>query len=141
MNTEVAKDYELQRSLRERTMQMRSDWLARTFELWQYSVGHGELLLRSPKSSRCSTRVSILFTNVASLSSPTCFEGLAIRLGDASVVDPRSLGLLGLGSRQVYLIAGASWRGYVVAGSVASAEDEAEYNDPVAHFDRLDVGK
>jgi hypothetical protein len=108
---------------------------ARRFQLWAYTVGHGQLLLRSPKSAGLSTRVDVLFKNVAAIHLPTILDGLAVseategQKSELRVqVDP-----LRLEGRRVFVVRGTNFMGYVVAGVVASHEDEREYHEP-SHF-------
>jgi len=36
----------------------------RNFQIWKYTVGHGQLLLRSTKDPKCPTRIDVFFKNV-----------------------------------------------------------------------------
>ena len=49
----------------------------RRFQIWLYSVSHGQLLLRSNRSGEFSTRIDVLFKNVAAIELPTAFDGLS----------------------------------------------------------------
>ena len=53
----------------------------RTFQLWEYKVSHGQLLIRSPKSEKNQTNVDIAFAGVEYIAIPTLFE-------DFSLVEP-----------------------------------------------------
>ena len=105
---------------------------SRRFQMWEYTVGHGQLLLRSPKTTGLSTRIDILFKNVAAVHLPTILDGLAVSEateGERSElhvqVDPSRLE-----GRKVFVVRGSNFMGYVVAGIVASHEDEREYHEP-----------
>lgn len=43
----------------------------REFRIWSFTVGHKELLLRSTKENSLTTRVDVLFVNVAAINLPT----------------------------------------------------------------------
>jgi hypothetical protein len=108
---------------------------SRRFQLWTYTVGHGQLLLRSPKASGLPTRIDVLFKNVAALHLPTMLNGLAISEAtedEKSKLDVR-VDPLRLEGRRVFLVREQHFTGYVVAGVVAWVEDELEYYEP-SHF-------
>jgi hypothetical protein len=50
----------------------------RRFEAWLYIAGHGQLLLRSNRSEKFSSRIDVLFKDVATMSLPTLFDGLSV---------------------------------------------------------------
>jgi hypothetical protein len=103
-----------------------------SFAVWSYTIGHGRLLLRRPKSAAFPTRVDILFKNVAWVSLPMNMEGLRI---DELPMEEGGVALTDAGSmrtkdRKLFRVSGASWRGHVVAGVVVWHEDDREYNEP-----------
>ena len=51
---------------------------SRRFQMWAYTVGHGQLLLRSPKATDLPTRIDVLFKNVAAVCLPTILDGLIV---------------------------------------------------------------
>src|SRR4051794_11561024 len=84
----------------------------RPFQLWDYTVSHRQLLLRSPiaprtsTSPRFTTNVDLVFWGVESLSIPTWFEGLQVSLspGGAGSGDLGASNLpASAGSLEVYL--------------------------------------
>jgi hypothetical protein len=86
----------------------------RDFQVWAYTVGHGQLLLRSTKSEAVATRVDVVFKNVRHVDLPTSMTGLHIEKA---------------GERR-YLLGGADWSGEVDAGVMVVAEDDGSYEDP-----------
>jgi hypothetical protein len=104
----------------------------RTFQLWRYEVGIGRLLLRSPRGDRLATRVDVLFQNVTFIRAPTVLEGLVVREPFDEEMDDaiESSGTLPNESRQFYVPEGESYRGLIVASSMAYSEDQGSYNDP-----------
>jgi len=50
----------------------------RTFQLWEYRVGHGSLLIRSPRGPDLKTNVDIVCAGVEYLAAPRFLRGLEI---------------------------------------------------------------
>jgi hypothetical protein len=93
---------------------------SRTFQMWEFLVGHRQLLLRSPKSEEHNTRIDILFKDVSEICLPTILTGLTVS------VTPRSHpGAQG----SEYCIKGNEYEGRVAAGSMHVHEDTLEYYD------------
>ncbi|GAB3740602.1 hypothetical protein [Microlunatus parietis] len=55
----------------------------RRFQFWEYRVGHGSLLIRSPRGPEQETNVDVIFVGVEFVSLPRRLEGLELRLGTA----------------------------------------------------------
>jgi len=85
----------------------------RHFQLWRYTVGHGQLLLRSNPDAVRATRVEVLFKGVDRVDLPTSFDGLTVER-DGRRFDLR----------------GQEWRGSITAIAMFSIEDEGTYADP-----------
>lgn len=104
------------------------------FAIWSYTVGHGRLMLRRPKTLEHPTRVDILLKDVGWMCLPTSFADIQIQeMGLEGA--PRVLaeaGALRTMGRKLFVLSGTGCRGYVLAGTVAFHEDDAEYNDPSA---------
>lgn len=104
---------------------------SRQFQVWLYTVGHAQLLLRSTKTQEHPTRIDVLFKVVGAIYLPTLFDGLTIL--EASQEEISNLNLappFARGSKKMYLMQGANFSGYVMAGIVTWHEDDGEYNDP-----------
>lgn len=104
---------------------------SRQYQIWEYTVGHRQLLLRSTKAADQPTRIDVLFKNVAAIHLPASWEGLTI--SEASERESGDLKLpvtvTNRRDRKVFIIRGANFVGYVVAGVMAWHEDEGEYHD------------
>ena len=99
------------------------------FQVWSYSVSHGQLLLRSTKSAERPTQIDVLFSNVAAMCLAAAFDGMEIRRAAASdFTPPLQLGALSSSGRETYRILGREVDGYVVAGSVVWDEAAREYD-------------
>ncbi|HEY1265791.1 MAG TPA: hypothetical protein VGH16_00945 [Candidatus Binatia bacterium] len=117
----------------------------RFFQLWSYSVSHGELLFRSTKSELFPTRIDILFKGVTEFHLPTISTDLSIT--EASDIEIRDLYTLSPASSKdthvkVYVVKGRRARsvddylGYIIALAAFTHEDEGEYHEP-SFFDSL----
>jgi hypothetical protein len=90
----------------------------RMFQIWKYTVGHSQLLLRSTKSPTSPTRIDVLFKGVTQFHLPTSFAGLSLAEGtDAEV---RQLCILRESPRfgkdvKVFTVKGSDFLGYVAA--------------------------
>lgn len=99
----------------------------RVFQIWSYSVGHSQLLLRSNIDNNNDTRLEVLFKDVGFLSLPVLMNGLDIcdignDVPDGMMAPDRIM--------TWYRISTTAFSGYVSAGSVAVNEDYLEYYDP-----------
>lgn len=103
----------------------------REFQIWEYTVSHGQLLLRSTKANIHKTQIDVLFKNVVFIQLPARFQGLTI--SEIASDDPRaaavSLGEFSLLGQTIFLVEGDAWTGVVVAGAVYFLEDESTHND------------
>lgn len=62
----------------------------RVFKIWDYSVSHRQLLLRSPKSEKQVDNVDVVFWGVEFISIPSILNGLSLRqVGEDEVVSFR----------------------------------------------------
>lgn len=59
----------------------------RRFQLWEYKVSHGSLLVRSPRGPEVEHNIDLMFAGVEYLSSPRHLRGLELDHGDQSDVD------------------------------------------------------
>lgn len=57
---------------------MITDYPERRFQLWEYRVSHGSLLIRSPRGVGFSQNVDFVFVGVEYLAVPRVFRGLAL---------------------------------------------------------------
>jgi len=86
----------------------------RRFQVWQYTVSHGQLLIRSTKEGGHETQVDVLFKNVRALNIPVTFDGLAIERDQSMGGDS-------------FDVSGEKWAGTIIAGAVAWDETSAEH--------------
>jgi hypothetical protein len=104
----------------------------RDFQVWKYTVGHNQLLLRSTKSPEFPTRIDVFFKGVVEFHLPTHFRSLFIT--EAAYDEIQELRTLRKPSFnkdvKVFTVKGMDFTGYVVALAVGTHEDSGEYNEP-----------
>jgi hypothetical protein len=109
----------------------------RHFELWNWSVSHSDLILRSNRTSDLSTRVEILFKNVRAAGIASSFRNLRVHaivegpevLAAESVLG-RSLHLLPHTDEVLFRLIGGPGRAWILASVVAGREDGNSYDAP-----------
>lgn len=107
----------------------------RRFQLWYYSVGHSQLLLRANPVAELDERIEVLFKSVDWISMPTVFDGLGIaQVGDehgAAALEKHGAAGLALSPRaRVFRVHAGAVQGLVVAGAVFSRSDRLDYAAP-----------
>ena len=112
----------------------------RTFEMWRYAVSHGQLLLRSTKMPEHSRRVDVLFKSVHHMKIPTLLHGLTVRFADTAEADAiiEATGMLPGTDNKLFVVAGAHYSGWVVAGVAVAEEDDREYYEESPLLDLSD---
>ncbi len=53
-------------------------YVNRTFQLWEYRVSHGSLLIRSPQGAETKNNVDIVFIGIEYLAAPRFLRGVEI---------------------------------------------------------------
>lgn len=97
--------------------------VGRSFQLWEYRVSHGELLIRSPADDTHDRNVDILFTGVRLIMAPR-------RLREIQIVPPSTVDFqvashqLGeaVAAEDLVVIRGATVNHYVVAAKAWIAD-------------------
>jgi hypothetical protein len=103
----------------------------RRFQLWSYTVSHGQLLLRSVKYAGYETRIDVLFKDVGFISLPAAFWGLRIYRTNLDMLR-RVADMRFQYSDTAFRITTNDGNGYIAAASVAFHEDRGEYDEPSA---------
>jgi hypothetical protein len=111
----------------------------RVFQVWGYTVGMARLLLRSTKTPTFGSRIDVLFQNVRAVKLPTRLDGVVVR--GTSEYERASIeadaGIIADEQIHIFILEGASYSGYVVAGTMVVDERDAEYNDPSTLIDGM----
>jgi len=97
------------------------------FQLWLYTVSHGQLLLRSTASSTRDTQVDVLFKDVGLVYLATSLSDIEVLAGDESHL-PKGMHLLG--GRNIFVVRAREFSGVVTAGVVLHFEGRGSHNDP-----------
>lgn len=94
------------------------------FQWWSFTASHGQLLLRSTKSSDRPTQIDILFKNVSAATLRTVIDDLEV-----VETDRNAKALVGgqVTPGKVFLVRGRGYEGSVIAGNVTRAEGDHEY--------------
>jgi hypothetical protein len=99
----------------------------REFQVWQYSVSHSVLLLRSYHPDLYATRVDLAFLSVGLMKVQASYESLTVQVADPGEV-ARFLGETALPYGSLFLLNGGA--GYVHAGRCSWHEDEGDHKTP-----------
>lgn len=102
---------------------------ARPFQLWHYTVSHGQLLLRSNRRDNLGTRIDILFKDVGFLALPTSMPDLTLTQWPAD----EQLAIEIRRGRTQFELKGTNFEGYVIAARMYWHEDEGRHADE-SHF-------
>lgn len=103
----------------------------RKFQLWEYHVSHGLLLIRAPRDDRFRTNVDIMFFDVTYMAVPRFFRG------ELGICDPRPEDVenvkkildRNVPSSSVYILTASERRFVVVAAILKIEENELEIMD------------
>jgi hypothetical protein len=58
---------------------MKTSFIDRIFQLWEYKVSHGSLLIRSPKGPGISQNIDLVCVGVEYVAAPTYFRGFELQ--------------------------------------------------------------
>lgn len=102
----------------------------RYFKVWQYTVSHRRLLLRSTRDNPPETRIDVHFGGISFMLLRPYYEGLIIREGSAEECQ-RITDEYGVEAKLGYLyILGRGFSGFVISGKPQWHEDEGGSKDP-----------
>jgi hypothetical protein len=102
----------------------------RYFKVWQYTVSHRRLLLRSSRDVPPNTRIDVHFGAVSAMLLKPFYDGLVIRQPsekEFGIIAEKG-GPIPDGAR-VYILDG-EYPGFVISGRVQWHEDEGTSSDP-----------
>jgi hypothetical protein len=106
----------------------------RTFQLWQYRVSHGELLVRSPKDSSHARNADIMFVGVEYLELPRFLPRLHLdEPNDEDIVRAQARLGKSLEHNHVFVLCSQDRRFIVVAAAMKCGESDMDiFNTPFA---------
>ena len=99
----------------------------RRFQVWEYRVSHGSLLVRSPKGSHAEKNVDLVFVGVDYMALPRLMRGVSIDLGTA---DDHTLLRAEMGDDdQIFVLESDGHRHPVVAKACRVSENDGDIFD------------
>lgn len=113
---------------------MKTTFVGRKFQFWQYRVSHGELLVRSPKDAAHPRNVDLMFAGVEYVDLPRCLPDLEV--DEPSDDDlARAQERLGesVASRNVVVLKSQGRHYVVIAATVKVEESEMDIFDSPFH--------
>jgi hypothetical protein len=113
---------------------MKKHFNGRDFQLWEYNVSHGQMLVRSPKSPTQSVNVDITFSGVEYVDLPRHLRGREIDDPTAAEVAcaAKRLGKP-IKAKEVTVLKAGSNRYLIVATFIKVTESEMEMFDSPFH--------
>ncbi|MFD9794667.1 hypothetical protein ACFWXK_27400 [Streptomyces sp. NPDC059070] len=102
----------------------------RFFKVWQYTVGHCRLLLRSTRDNPPSTRIDIHFGSISLMALQPYYDGLIIRQGTVEeCAELTSRHKVRVAPEQLFVL-GDDLASFVVSGKPQWHEDEGGFDTP-----------
>jgi len=103
--------------------------------VWQWTVGHHALLLRSNPSEVGGSRVEVLFKPAYAVCLQALLpDGLVVEEADAAALTAWEggghVGIAGDRDRTLYLVRSGGLLGWVVGGGVSGREDDQDHSGP-----------
>ncbi len=96
----------------------------RRFQLWEYRVSHGSLLIRSPKGPDAGTNIDLEFSGVEYVACPRLMRGLEFaQAGSADLRRVRDAGVALEAPDKVFVLLSGKERHLVVASSCVVSEN------------------
>lgn len=101
----------------------------RRFQLWEYRVSHGSLLIRSPKGPKADSNVDLIFVGVDYLAVPHTLEGVVVDHGTAEDVAAVDAAFGKVASGRVFALLSQGRRYPIVAVDCQVGENDADIFD------------
>lgn len=100
---------------------------SRAFRLWDYSVSHSSLLIRSPKDSANLTNVDLVFVGVEYVRLPATLGTISLSTASASDVAQELGKRPSHRSAKGYRIQAGERDGFIIAAGLSVSEHENEH--------------
>jgi len=101
----------------------------RRFQLWEYRVSHGSLLIRSPKGPNVDRNVDLVFVGVDYVAAPRFLHGVEVIRGAEGDQAAASAAIDSVDPERVFVLLSGGRRYLVVAVSVRIGENDDEIFD------------
>ena len=97
----------------------------REFQLWEYFVSHGSLLIRSPPGSGFRTTIDIIFAGVEYISSPRHLKRISVSaVKDTEIQELGKILGKKVASHRVWVLQGLHMRAIIVAAHMKVREHQ-----------------
>jgi hypothetical protein len=107
---------------------METSFPNRIFQVWEYSVSHGSLLIRSPKGNDHHNTIDLLFSAVRYMALPYLLKGIELVEATSSEIEQLSLLLeTPIKSGQLQIVLSNGNRFPIVAGAFRTSVSELDY--------------
>jgi hypothetical protein len=113
-----------------------ASFLNRSFQLWEYRVSHGMLLVRSPQSPVFNINIDIVFAGVEFLSIPRRLVGLQLDQGTDVAIDRIAANFRQVERRKIFAMVSGSHRYLIVAAGAQVTEHQGDIFDSPFRDDR-----
>jgi hypothetical protein len=101
----------------------------RRFQLWEYNVSHGSLLVRSPRGPKVDSNIDIVFVGVRFLSAPRHLRGLELDRGSQEDIDHVMAEVGEIDPDKVFVLSSAGRRHLVLAAAHQVSEHQGNIFD------------
>jgi len=107
--------------------------IERRFQIWEFSVSHGRLLLRSPAGPENDTNIDILFSGVQFMACPRLMRGIRIEVPSREDLEAIIMLFRALRKTEtLHVLVSEEHRNYIVAASAQVSENRKELFDGLA---------
>ena len=103
--------------------------LDRHFQIWEFKVSHGSLLIRSPKSPSQESNIDLIFVGVDYIAVPRHMDGLELRIASPSEWSPIVHSLQVKSDSRVFSLVSHGYRHVVVAAACEVVTHQADIFD------------
>lgn len=101
----------------------------RRFQMWEYRVSHGSLLVRSPRGPEAERNVDLVFVGVNYLAVPHSLSGVALEHGTADDLASVSVAFGEVHPDYLFVLVSQGRRYPVVAASCRVGENDGDIFD------------
>jgi hypothetical protein len=101
----------------------------RRFQLWEYKVSHGSLLIRSPKGPAVTRNIDLMFTGVEYVSAPRFLRGLVVEYASAEDHAAVQTATDGTEASRLYVLISEGRRHFVAAAGCTLDENDHDIFD------------
>lgn len=105
---------------------MIASYPGRRFQVWEYRVSHGSLLIRSPKSLQIGQNIDLVFVGVEYMSVPRLLRGVVLEHGADEDVLVANVAIGDVDRDRVFVLVSEGRRHLVVASACQVDENDGD---------------